>query len=106
MKTRIDLRKIKNELKADAKLLREDRLKLKEAQRAGEDCWKKQSFLAYLKADYRNKHIAYGLMKGKTYEQIERKVRPGNEPDWYSINKIVKSYTEENTIEDTYGDIA
>lgn len=106
MKTRIDLREIKNELKAEAKLLREDRIALKELQRANKRADGAMSNLYYSKVTYRCKHIAYGLMKGKSYEQIEKYVRPGNEPDWYSINKIVESYTRENTIEDTFGETA
>lgn len=41
-----------------------------------------------LKQEARHKHIAYCIMRGKEYSQIEPKVREGNEPDM----KLVYSY--------------
>jgi hypothetical protein len=44
-------------------------------------------------------HIAYSLAKGREYEQVENKVREGNElteSQWKSINKIKESVYEEN----------
>ena len=40
----------------------------------------------------RHLHIAFCLLRGKTYEQIEQKVRKGNEPSWYTINNILSKY--------------
>ena len=42
-------------------------------------------------------HIAYSMLKGRTYEQIENKVKPGNELtsyDWKDIDKIKDSVNE------------
>lgn len=40
--------------------------------------------------EYRLVHIAYSLMKGKTYEQIEQKCRENNEPDLDIINSVLR----------------
>lgn len=44
--------------------------------------------------DYRHMHIAYCLLRGRTYEQIENKVRPGNEPSWTMIEVIMEQFRE------------
>ncbi len=44
---------------------------------------------------YREKHIAYCLLRGTPYEKIETKVRPGNEPNWPRIKKIMEVYREQ-----------
>lgn len=38
-------------------------------------------------------HIAYSLMRGRTYEQIERPA-PNNPPDWNLIERIKSEYSE------------
>lgn len=45
-----------------------------------------------LKYKFRHKHIIYSMARGKTYEQIEQKVRKGNEPDWFTIEKLKEDY--------------
>jgi hypothetical protein len=42
--------------------------------------------------EYRYKHIVISLARGKTYEQIEPKVRKGNEPNWKYIDDYKKEY--------------
>lgn len=37
---------------------------------------------------WRHRHIAYCLERGRTYEQIEPKVRVENAPNWYLIEQI------------------
>lgn len=46
-----------------------------------------------LSKDFRHKHIAYSLLKGNKYEQIEKSVRKGNEPDWNLIKGIQDEIT-------------
>lgn len=41
-------------------------------------------------AEFREKHIIYCLLRGRTYEQIEPKVRQGNEPRWDRIDKALE----------------
>lgn len=40
--------------------------------------------------DFRHKHIAYCLARGRAYEQIENKVKESNEPDWTAINHYLE----------------
>ena len=46
-----------------------------------------------LSKDFRHKHIAYSLLKGNKYEQIEKSVRKGNEADWNLIKGIQDEIT-------------
>jgi len=41
---------------------------------------------------YRHMHIAYCLLRGRTYKQIENSVREGNKPSKALINKYLKMY--------------
>lgn len=43
----------------------------------------------------RNTHIAYGIIRGKTIDQIEPSRQ--TEPDWDSINKMIMKYGPLNT---------
>ncbi len=55
------------------------------------------------KRDLRKYHIAYGLLRGRTYEQIEQKVRDENkltQYDWELIDYLVEKYRIDNTKED------
>lgn len=50
-----------------------------------------------MKRQYRRYHIAHCLLRGKTYEQIENKVREENklkQHDWNEIEKIRQQYYE------------
>lgn len=44
----------------------------------------------------RNTHIAYGLIKGRTLEQIEGNAKSA--PDWDAIGKMLKKYGPRETI--------
>ena len=53
-------------------------------------------------SNYRLKHIAYCLLRGKVYEQIERKTsdeKTLSEHEWKRINAFIADYTEEVAIE-------
>ena len=55
----------------------------------------------YARIDYRHKHIAYCLLRGRTYEQIEQKVHEHNllkEYHWKKIHEIMEKYSDENTL--------
>jgi hypothetical protein len=45
-----------------------------------------------MKKEIRHKHIVYSLIRSKQYEQIEQKVREGNEPNWSYIEELKKQY--------------
>ncbi len=49
----------------------------------------------------RIKHIAYCLLRGRTYEQIEQKVHECNvitKYQWKRIHEMVEKYSDENTL--------
>ena len=56
------------------------------------DEWKAFRTKNTLQNDFRHKHIAWSLLKGRKYEQIERYTRPGNEPCAQSINTFIQHY--------------
>lgn len=89
--------KFKSELKGLAKEIRERRAKTKQYQREHGGChphrWNCKNWEDYeytnKQWEYRHKHIAYCLLRGRTYEQIE-KPKEGNEPDMDYITTIMK----------------
>lgn len=50
-----------------------------------------------LSYEFRHKHIAYCMLRGKSYEVIEPKVRQGNEPNMRYVQSLIEEYdwTEE-----------
>jgi hypothetical protein len=40
----------------------------------------------------RELNIIYGMLRGKTYKQIEPKVKEGNEPSLYVLEQIIAKY--------------
>lgn len=56
--------------------------------------WKLDSSLNTIKFKFRHMHIAYCLLKGRTYEQIEPKVREHNEPNWDIIKEYQNEYSK------------
>ena len=43
---------------------------------------------------FRHMHIAYCLLRGKTYEQIEQKTRDGNAPSTNEYERYMTQYKE------------
>lgn len=43
-----------------------------------------------VRAAARHAHLAYGFIRGRTYEQMERKA--GREPSWDEIRRLCKKY--------------
>jgi len=46
--------------------------------------------------EFRSWHIAYCLIRGKSYEQIEPKVGEFNEPNWSFVNQILGDFHYED----------
>lgn len=65
------MKTIKSELKTLALELRELKNKINNGMRAGEHMWREQNKLPEQKHEFRHKHIAYCLLRGRTIEQIE-----------------------------------
>ena len=82
------LKELKTELKALAVRIRKERAEHKAAQRAG-TCTYSPDNLSYT---YRHKHIAYCLLRGRTREQIENKVREDNKPNEDYIQELLVGY--------------
>ena len=86
---------IKIILKAEAKALRDLKAEIKDKARNGKMAGGDQCNLVYKKHEWRHKQIAYCLLKGRTYEQIEGVVREGNEPNQALINKYKEEFTND-----------
>lgn len=82
------LRLLKEELKADAELIRKTRKEHKELQRSGDS----EGYvyrLSRLKHDIRHKHIAYCLLRGTPLERIERTNYKAGPPSMRIIEEIM-----------------
>lgn len=91
---------MKAQLKEMAKELRSNKITLKNNQRNNvSGYWNMQSALVGQRSEYRHKHIAYSLMRGKTYEQIENFTRNGNKPNLRYVETIKSQYIAENSYE-------
>ena len=91
------LYELKNELKVKAASLHDLKKKTKETQRAGNiwDASGLQAKHASDKLDYRINHIAYSLLRGRKYEEIERTVRePLPDYWWKKIGEIRGAYED------------
>lgn len=84
---------LKSNIKKIAEVLKQSKKEYKQAQRDGDfhKQWKIGPSIYANKLYIRQRYIAYALMKGKTYEQIESRVREGNVPNW----KIIKGIQDE-----------
>lgn len=47
---------------------------------------------------FRHHHIAYCLLRGRKYIEIENKVNPSKEPNWRLIESILSEYREVDAI--------
>ena len=82
---------LKEELKSLAEEIRTAKSAHKEAQRKNDSPWVVLANLTALKFQARYKLIAYALIKGRSYEQIENHTREFNKPDW----KVIKGIQDE-----------
>ena len=90
------LKDLKQELKQLAKLIRSTKIEHKEYQRSNQ--WNEiestRRTIELSQYNFRHKHIAYCMARGRTYEQIEPKVREGNEPNKTYITSVLDDLTE------------
>ena len=84
--------KIKEELKVEAKVLTNLKAEIKEKQRSGKAAGSLQWKLLDLKYQWRHKHIAYCLIKGRSLEEIEGKCNEGNEPNLTLVATYKKGF--------------
>lgn len=93
----IKLKELKEELKTIAKNIRKLKEDIKAGQKARTYMGMSQSMLLRMKSEYRHKHIAYSLIRGKTMEQIEKKTNPWpfTQPLDLNLIKIIREKYEE-----------
>ena len=84
---------LKEELKTIAEEIKKLKPIFKDAQRNNNEPWLYLGKLGSLQFQFRHRLIAYSLTKGKNYEQIERTVREGNEPNWVFIRGLQDELT-------------
>ena len=106
----------KGYLKGLALSIRNKKHEYKNAQREHSGSYTKLRELQKLQYDYRSHHIAYSIRKKvhnpllpngeltdeaiDRYNQIEKVVRDGNEPDWNNIGKILEAYPSVQEVAD------
>jgi len=89
---KIRVKEIKEDLKKEAKEIRTLRHDCKNTQRGireGKSVYQDEVVIASWK--WRHKHLAYCMLKGRSYEEIERKCREDNKPNF----RMVEKYKEE-----------
>ena len=52
------------------------------------------------KNEFRHQHIAYCLARGRSYEQVEQKVRENNEPNQDYIRELLEAYPTIQAVDD------
>ena len=90
---------LKKQLKKLCFEIRGNRNILKNAQRKGTADWKTHANLRNSRWEFRHKHIIGSLLRGKTRDQIEPKVRRGNWADDRYLKTLSQEYEVEKGIE-------
>jgi hypothetical protein len=83
-KLALEIKELKNQIKT-----------LQKERGSGAACIQ-QGEVVSLKRTYRHRHIAYCLLRGRQYEQIESRRREGNEPDWNLIQEVKDEYASKD----------
>ena len=86
---------LKQALKTTASQLRDDKANIKITQKeggSGAACTLQYNLIGK-KRSYRHCHIAYSMMRGRSYEEIENKCREDNKPDMDLVKRIIDEYS-------------
>ena len=75
--------------------LKEQAVEIREYQKAHNSDGGRFAVSKRLSKNYRVHHIVYCLLRGKTYEQIEKKCREDNKPNMSLVQEIKNVYTED-----------
>jgi len=86
---------VKEQLKKMSERLKQLRHEIADTQRKGNVASDLMSEQSFTKREFRHRHIAYGLLRGRTYEQIENKVKEGNEPNFQRVEDLKRKFQEE-----------
>jgi hypothetical protein len=79
-------------LKGLAQQIRELKTEFKELERNRKPREGKRREVQKAKYEFRHEHIAYCMARGKSYEQVEQKVRDNNEPNQEYIEQLLNAY--------------
>lgn len=85
--------------KTSALEIRTQKDEVKKTQREKKYAGILQCKLISAKKQYRLNHIAYSLLKGRLYEQIEQKTKEQNkltDYDWETVEKIKNEYSQKD----------
>lgn len=86
------IRKVKEELKEDAKNIKSLRRDCKSSQRGdNKGPYVYQDQVHSASYEWRHKHLAYCMLRGRTYEEIERTCREDNKP----YQRLIEKYKNE-----------
>tara|TARA_Y100000310_G_scaffold130972_1_gene130184 strand:- start:25762 stop:26031 length:270 start_codon:yes stop_codon:yes gene_type:complete len=86
------MKTIKENLKTEAKELRRRKDEIRTMMKNHRYCGKEQWSLIVLRKEWRHKFIAYCLLKGRNYDEIEQTVREDNKPDQRLIDKYLEEF--------------
>jgi len=92
------LQQLKDICKTQAADLKQLTVEIKKLQRAGSYAGLLQQQQVLSKLQYRRNHIAYSLLRGKLYDQIEKPKHDNkklSQYDWEQIEKIRSAYYEQ-----------
>lgn len=88
-----NLKEMKQWLKENGALIKESKIEMKTAMRSGNYAGCIQNDLIMMKRIYRQRHIAYSMARGKTYEQIESSTPRADDLNWTLINNMIETLT-------------
>lgn len=91
----------KKELKLEANALRVLKQDMKFAQSNREPSWNLQVKVYKSKVAIRHRHLAYCMLRGRTYRQCEQKCREHNKPNMEIVNTIMTKYMDHVKTEET-----
>ena len=86
------MKTIKNELKTMAKEIREMKSIISKGMSNGLYKGTEQYELILLKDKCRYTHIAYCMVRGREYSEIENTTRPGNEINFSKLNTLIETF--------------
>ena len=85
--------RIKEELKKEAKEIRTLKRDCKDTQRGlREDKRVYQDEVVFASWKWRHKHLAYCLLRGRKYEEIERKCHGHNKPNFKMVEELKEEF--------------
>lgn len=93
------IKEMKAHLKTLAASIRQHRREYKDAQRGRGVDWTAPYWKVFAESDqFRYEHVAYCLVRGRKYEEIERTVHEGNEIDMEKVEKILATIVLEKAV--------